>query len=365
MTAAARPSVLTVVVVEDSLVQRAHLVGVLEADGDIRVVGQASDAVEAIDLVAKLRPHVVTMDLQIPAGGGQYALEQIMAHTPTPVLVLSSTLASDLSAPAVEALVGGALVAVPKPARWTPALEKELRRTIRTIRNVPVVRHPRGRLRADPHPVAPPATTGRANGATPAPRAGSGSDSCIVAMAASTGGPPALATVLAGLANVAGPILIVQHIHPDFVQGLVSWMSRISPLPVVLARHGRQLSDGCVHIGPGGVHLRVGPDRSIQLVERPVTVHRPSADQLFESVARYAGANSVGVLLTGMGDDGAAGLAAMHRGGAHTIVQDKESCAVYGMPRAAKLLGAATQESPLTSIAEAIVRAAVGRRAAS
>ena len=135
-----------VVVVEDSLVQRAHLVAVLQADRDISVIGEATTAREAIEVVARLRPDVVTLDLHIPDGGGQYALEQIMANTPTPVLVLSSTVHDARSVPAVEALVGGALLAVPKPSTWTPEFEKELRRNVRTIRNVPVVRHIRGKL---------------------------------------------------------------------------------------------------------------------------------------------------------------------------------------------------------------------------
>jgi two-component system chemotaxis response regulator CheB len=234
---------------------------------------------------------------------------------------------------------------------------------VRTIRNVPVVRHLRGRLR--PTPPASDTTPRPAQPTRPSSREGSRHDSCVVAMAASTGGPPALATVLAGLRNVTGPVLIVQHIHPDFVGGLISWMARISPLPVVLARHGSPMLDGHVYIGPGDSHLRLGPGRTVHLTQTPVTVHRPSADQLFESVARHAGANSVGVLLTGMGDDGAAGLQMMHAEGAHTIVQDKDTSAVYGMPRAAKLLGAATQELPLGSIAEAIVRAGSTRRSTS
>ncbi len=348
---------IRVVVVEDSVVQRTHLVGVLEADGDITVVGQAATAVEAIGLVANLRPDVVTLDLQIPDGGGQYALEQIMANTPTPVLVLSASVHSDTSAPAVDALVGGALLALPKPMSWTPELEKDLRRHVRMIRNVPVIRHLRGRVR----PLARTVAAGKID--SPLPRTSGQSISCIVAIAASTGGPPALAKVLSGLGAVTAPILIVQHIHAEFVQGLIDWMTRISPLPVVLARSGEPLRAGCVHIGPGGRHLRVSSQLTVELVERPLTVHRPSADQLFESVADACGEHGVGVLLTGMGDDGAAGLASMHRRGAHTIVQDEATSAVYGMPRAAKRLGVVDQQLPLPSIADAIVRAAQRRSA--
>ncbi|MBA2280933.1 MAG: response regulator, partial [Acidimicrobiia bacterium] len=147
MTANGSGPTTRVVVVEDSLVQRANLVAVLEADGDMTVVGEAATALEAVTLVAALRPQVVTLDLNIPDGGGQYALEQIMARTPTPVLVLSSTVHDGASVPAVEALVGGALLAVPKPSRWTAAFETELRRSVRLIRTVPVIRHIRGSRR--------------------------------------------------------------------------------------------------------------------------------------------------------------------------------------------------------------------------
>jgi two-component system chemotaxis response regulator CheB len=355
-----------VVVVEDSLVQRANLVAVLEAEGDIVVVGEATTAPEATAMVAALRPDVVTLDLNIPGGGGQPALERIMAETPTPILVLSSTVHDGRSIPAVEALVGGALLAVPKPARWTPEFESSLRRDVRMIRKVPVIRH----LRASSlgRPATPPSTAA----AAPPRRVGAASatvapapTTCLVAMAASTGGPAALATVLGGLAGLQAPVLVVQHIHPDFVQGLVDWMRKVSPLPVELAHHGQVLRCGHIYIGPGGTHLRVGRDRRVELVDAPRTIHIPSADQLFESVAARAGSHSVGVLLTGMGEDGAAGLAAMHRSGAHTIVQDEATSAVYGMPRAAVRLGAADRQLPLPGVAAAVMTAVRAKRSVS
>ena len=355
MSSIERSAPARVVVVEDSLVQRANLIAVLEADGDITVVGEATTAVEAISMVTALRPDVVTLDLNIPAGGGQYALEQIMANTPTPILVLSATVHDGTSVPAIEALVGGALLAVPKPARWTPAFEGELRRSVRMIRTVPVIRHIRGALRSRPLDAAV---------TTPTATRTLGPGSCVVAIAASTGGPPALATVLRGLAQLTVPVLIVQHIHPDFVQGFIDWMSKVSPLPVVLAHDGQALRGGCIHVGPGGTHLRIGRGWRVELAQAPRSVHRPSADQLFESVAARAGANGVGVLLTGMGEDGAAGMAAMHRCGARTIAQDEATSAVYGMPRAAVRLGVVDQQLPLAAVADAIVRAVRSRSAA-
>ena len=152
-------------------------------------------------------------------------------------------------------------------------------------------------------------------------------------------------------------MLIVQHIHADFVPGLVEWMARVSPLQVTTAQHGQVLRGGCVYIAPGGHHLRVGPNYTIELGDSPATVHRPSADQLFESVAVRFGQGGVGVLLTGMGEDGAVGLGAMHRAKAHTIAQDQATSAVYGMPRAAQRLGVVDQQLPISAIAGAIRRA--------
>ena len=358
MSPTGRKAPARVVVVEDSLVQRAKLVAVLEADDDIRVVGEATTALEAIALVASLRPDVVTLDLNIPDGGGQYALEQIMANTPTPILVLSSTVSDESSAPAVEALVGGALLAVPKPTQWTAEFESELRRSVRTIRHVPVIRHMRGRLGR--LPMRPSRTSSQSRAPTSSGRVNR-AESCLVAIAASTGGPPALATVLEGLASLQAPVLIVQHIHSDFVKGLVEWMARVSPLEVVLAVHGQALRSGCVHIAPGGTHLRMTREWKIDLVDTPAAVHRPSADQLFESVALHARERGVGVILTGMGDDGAAGLGAMHRNGALTIAQDQATSAVFGMPRAAQRLGIVDQQLPLAGIAAAILRGAQSR----
>ena len=333
--------------------QRAHLVELLESGGDITVVGEAGTATEAIEVVGRLHPDVVTLDLHIPGGGGLHALEQIMAFNPTPVVVLSSTVEDDRSAPAIAALVAGALIAMPKPVRWTPELEKELRANVQVARSVPVIRHMRGRLR----PRTADATSTSAP-ADPGPGSRRSAKPPVVAIAASTGGPPALATVLSNLAGLQSPVLIVQHLHPDFVAGLVEWMKRVSSLPVLLAEHGQPARNGHVHVAPGGLHLRLGAGSRLELTERPASIHRPSADQLFSSVAETAGALAIGVILTGMGDDGAAGLASMHAAGAHTIAQDASTSAVYGMPRAAFRLGAVDRVLALPEIAAAILVAA-------
>lgn len=348
MARATRPAALRVVVVEDSLVQRTHLVRTLEADGDIVVVGEAENAGEAITLVASVRPDVVTLDLEIPGGGGQHVIEQVMGNSPTPILVLSASLTDRTSVPAVEALVAGAVDALPKPSTWKAADEATLRRAVRSLRGVTVLRHPRARLRRPP--VSGTGTRERPSAAAPNGRR-------VVAIAASTGGPPALAQVLSGLADLRAPVLVVQHIHADFVNGLVSWMARESGLPVRLAEHGAALERGTVYIAGAATHLRVGADRRIVLAGEPRTLHRPSADELFASVAEHVGSDGIGVVLTGMGDDGAAGLLALRRAGGTTIAQDEKSCAVYGMPRAAVRLGAVMEVVPLDGIVLAVKRA--------
>jgi two-component system chemotaxis response regulator CheB len=332
---------IRVVVVEDSLVQRAHLVSVLEADHDIQVVGQAASVVEALDRVELTRPDVITVDLHIPEGGGQLLIEQIMARTPTPILVLSATVQDDRSSTAVDALAGGALVALPKPARWQPSDEAELRRTVRNLNRVPVIHHPRASLRST------------------APRLDNGGPRrSIVAIAASAGGPAALATVLANLSGLTAPVLVVQHLHPDFTDGFAAWMNRVSALPVVVAQADQTVRPGHVYIAPGGLHMRLGPGLRVQLSTTPDTVHKPSADELFSSVAEHAGADAIGVILTGMGDDGAKGLLAISRSGGRTLGQVESSCAVFGMPRAAGELGAVDQFLDPEGIARAVRRLA-------
>jgi two-component system chemotaxis response regulator CheB len=329
---------VTVVVVENSASQRAQLVRLLQAEGDITVVGQASNATDAVSLIEHHRPNVVTVDLDIAEGGGQFVIEHVMANTPTPILVLSAAVQNEKSENAVQALVGGALVALPKPVKWTEKDESHIRRTIRSINRVPVIRHPRGRLRS------------------PVRKVDIRRGQRVVAIAASTGGPASLAKLLSDLAGLRAPVLIVQHLHRDFTEGLATWMARVSALPVEVARDQQELQAGRVYIAPGDVHLRLGGGRRVELSASPKTVHRPSADVLFNSVAEHAGPDGIGVILSGMGDDGARGLLAMHRQGASTLGQDELSCAVFGMPRAAARLGAVTDLMPPEAIAVALRR---------
>lgn len=332
---------IRVIVVAHAIQERNSLIRALEAEGDIRVVAQAVDSRDAIKAVQSVEADVVTLDLQLPDGGGQAVIEQVMAFNPKPILVVSGAVNGTDRQGAVDALVAGAVDALPKPSEWDDVAAQRLRDRVRLIRGVTVVRHVRGRLvprrSSEKKDVAP----------TPTP---------VVAIGASTGGPAALATVLGGLAGLKATVLIVQHIHPDFVEGLVRWMARASALPVELARDGERPRGGVAYIAPGGAHLTLGPTGRIVLDPEPATLHRPSADVLFSSLAKRGRVGAVGVLLTGIGDDGAKGLLELRKSGASTFAQDEATCAVFGMPAAAQRLGAVKGMLPLEKIAAAIMR---------
>jgi two-component system chemotaxis response regulator CheB len=329
------------VVVAESAAHRSALVRILQTDGDIVVVGQASAGAEAVHRVGELRPDIVVLDLDLADGQAVHAIAQIMARAPTPVLVLSRPEDDEHSAAVVDALAAGALDVVPQPVTWTAPAEAKLCRRVRLLRKVHVTKHPSSNGHGK---------TGR----EPSPEGSEGRH--VVAIAASTGGPGALATVLSGLAGLAAPVLVVQHLNPDFTAGLVEWMARASVLPVSLAEHGQTPRPGRVYIAPGETHLRLSAGFRLDLDPAPKTLHRPSADELLCSVAKNAGAAATGVVLTGMGDDGAKGLLAVHLRGGRTLAQDEESCAVFGMPAAARRLGAVTEMLPPAELARAICR---------
>ena len=340
-----RSPALRALVVHRSPESRRQLIEALQRDGDITVLDPAAGAADAVHRVQQDHPDVVVLDLQLVAGDGQEAVEQIMALAPTPILVLSVGSDDTHSPAAVAALRAGALEVLPTPAHWTAASEAGLRRSVRQLDKVVVIRHPRGGL------------------ARPAPRRDTAEKATpVVAVGASTGGPSALAVLLSGLAGLKAPVLVVQHLHADFTGGLLSWMSRASALPVEIAQHRHLLEPGHVYLAPGGVHLRLGPDHRVELASAPATLHRPSADQLFSSLAQHAGTGSIGVLMTGMGEDGALGLLEIHQKGGRTLAQDETSSAVFGMPRAAQRLGAVTDLLPLDRLAGAVCRAVAAVR---
>jgi two-component system chemotaxis response regulator CheB len=325
---------IRVLVVEDSPVARELLVYLLNSDPGIQVVGTANNGEEAVQAVASKRPDIITMDFHMPKLDGLGATRKIMAANPTPIVVVSGSSVASLAFKAIEA---GALAVVERPQGIGhpnhEATTAQLLQTVKLMAEVPVVRR---WIRREPQelPPAPPL----ARDAPPLARVR------IVAIGASTGGPPVLQKMLAALpADLPVPVLIVQHISPGFAEGLVEWLRETSALPVHLASHGVFALPGNVYLAPDGFHMSIGNDGRLSLTSEPaVNGHRPSVAHLFSSVAKAYGAQAVGVLLTGMGKDGAEELKLMKDAGAITIAQDKCSSIVHGMPGEAILLGGAT-----------------------
>jgi two-component system chemotaxis response regulator CheB len=317
-----------VLVCEDSRTYAAALRRTLEHDGDITVAAVCASAEEAIAALPRVKPDLVTMDIELPGMSGLEAVEQIMGSKPTPILVLSSHVGPQTKA-AAAALGAGALEALAKDdldlGRPDGPAAATFRRRVKLLARARVIRHPRSRLRARRTP--------------PAARRDS-RESSAVGIVASTGGPQALATVLQALpADYPVPVLVVQHISAGFIGGLVRWLDGAVPLPARLAEDGAKLARG-IWVAPEGAHLKLG--RSGRLVLDRVGdpgLHRPSGDVLLRSLADVAGAGAVAVVLTGMGRDGAAGAAKVREAGGLAIAQDEDSSAVFGMPKVASELG--------------------------
>ena len=371
---------VTVVLADDSSAQRRFLRAAVEAEPEFTVVGEARNGREAVALVARLHPTAVLLDLDLPGMSGMEAIERIMSVTPTPILVYGPHVTGSSSPCAVEALAAGAVDVLCEPGPevdGTPeAYAVALRRKLRVAARVRVITHPRSRLRTQGMSGAtgPPGATGSAAG-TRGARArqavepaehehGSGGSSVkLVAIGASTGGPQALLTLLGQLPrDLCQAVLVVQHMAEGFIPGLASWLDGLVPLPVTVGESGRRLAPGTVTIAPSGGNLLVQDDRLrvVCVPPEPGQFHVPGIDASFESIARALGPDSVGVLLTGMGRDGAAGLLAMRERGAMTLGQDEATSTVYGMPAAAFALSAVERQLPLDELAPAVL-GALGR----
>ncbi len=334
---------IRVLVVEDSRAQRDMLVGLLQTTGEFVVAGTASNGQEAIDATLRLRPDVVAMDIHLPVLDGYDATRQIMRRCPTPIVMVSGS-DGDVNRRSLEALAAGALAVVRKPASASHTNHQEERATflttLRLMAGVQVItRHP-PRVQA-PGPATAPSTS-----------------PLVLAIAASTGGPAAVQMLLSGLGKQFPlPILVAQHIASGFAPALAEWLNATVPLQVRLAEPEERLLPGHVYLAPDDYHLMVR-DR-LYAALRPVTPQDrfcPSADLLFESVAKSYGSRAIGLVLTGMGDDGTLGLRALRGAGAQTLAQDEASCVVYGMPRAAVAAGVITGVVPLNALADVILR---------
>jgi two-component system chemotaxis response regulator CheB len=342
---------LRVLVVDDSQVARRLLAQVLGRDAGLEIVGEASSGTEALWLAERLRPDVITMDVQMPGMDGLETTRRIMERHPAPIVVVSGGHDPGDLAQSVRALDAGALAALRKPRGPSdPGFVAEAAELVRTVKLMAEVKVFRRR------PGAVPAAGSRAGpvlgGADPATRRRAE----LVAVGASTGGPAALAAILRALpAAVPVPILVVQHITPGFDAALATWLDETTPPRVRLAADGQALGAGEVTIAPAGTHLGLSGAARVELSSTPpVTGHRPSATHLFASVARVYGPRALGVILTGMGGDGAAGLLALRRAGGTVLAQDEASCVVPGMPAAAIAAGAVDEVVPLENLAARI-----------
>jgi two-component system chemotaxis response regulator CheB len=338
---------IKVFIVEDSPVVRELLTYILSSDPDIKVIGTAGNGEEAVKAIRDKKPDIVTMDINMPKMDGFEATKIIMETTPTPIVIVSASWDPKEVEKTFRAIEVGALTAVRKPVGVThPDYEsqaKELIRTVKLMSEIKVIRR-RSKITLQKNIPAIPAVN------EPAPVI---TDIKVVAIGASTGGPLAIETILSGLPkDFRAPLLIVQHIAQGFVQGFANWLANSCRFPVRIAKQHEFPLPGHAYIAPDDVHMGVDAGGRIVLVKsEPENGLRPSVSYLFRSVAEVFGKNIVGVLLTGMGRDGAYELKMIKDKGAMTIAQDKESSVVHGMPGEAIRLGAAMHVLAPSSIA--------------
>jgi two-component system, chemotaxis family, protein-glutamate methylesterase/glutaminase len=335
---------IRVLIIEDSLVVRELLKHIIGADGRFQVVAAVESAEEGLAQLAMLAPDIISLDIRLPGMNGLDATLQIMAKRPTPIVVVAAQVDDDELNIAMNALRAGALSVVEKPVGVTneafEAMAAKLCTQLAIMSQVKVVRQGIDRgLRFGTTEVLPAAVDG------------AGSGYSMVGIVASTGGPQALVQVLSGLGTYPLPILLVQHITSSFLEGFVSWLSGVTPFEVRIARDGEIPEPGKVYVSSADRHLGLRRGRLTTIDSPAVCSQRPSGSVLFSAMAKDLGNRAVGVLLTGMGSDGAEGLLEMARAGGYTIAEDESTCVVYGMPAAAAKLGAAKEMLPLHAVA--------------
>lgn len=333
-------------IVDDSAAMRATLQRMLAADPDIEVVGTAPEPYAARELIKRLDPDVITLDVEMPGMDGLSFLDRIMRLRPMPV-VMCSTLTAKGAATTIQALRLGAVDYVTKPCGNPTDIARDAALLCAKVKAAA-----RARVQRAPAPPRAVASAGVTR-------------DVLIAIGSSTGGVEALFALLQALPADCPPVLIVQHMPAAFTRSFAERLNNDCAVKVVEATEGAPIERGTVYIAPGGerhMELQGGLNGRIRLrAGDPVRGHRPSVDVLFHSVAEL-GARAVGVILTGMGDDGARGLLAMRQAGARTLGQNRETCVVYGMPRAAFELGAVEKELGLSAMPEAILAACRGEK---
>lgn len=344
---------IRVLVVDDSAFMRKILSDLFAAEPDFEVVDVARNGRDAVDKVRRLRPDVVTMDVEMPVLDGISALEIIMRESPTPVVMVSS-LTREGAESTIRALEKGAVDFIAKTAGPISSIEYIRSEIISKCRTA---------ARANVRLLTPPQSPQSPPAAPPAyrPPAAAGNDERIVAIGTSTGGPRALQEILTRLpGNLPCPLVIVQHMPPGFTKSLSDRLNTLSALTVKEAQAGDVLGPGVAVVAPGDYHLTLERDGAKTVVrlnrEPPLGGHRPSVDPMMESVARIYGPRAIGVILTGMGHDGSRGLKAIKGRQGFTIAEDQSTTVVYGMPKSAIELGIVDKVVPLPAIAGEIVR---------
>ncbi|MBT0963558.1 protein-glutamate methylesterase/protein-glutamine glutaminase [Denitromonas iodatirespirans] len=335
---------IKVLICDDSAATRLLLRRMIDAQPDMRVVGMAADALAAREMIKTLNPDVLTLDVEMPRMNGLDFLERLMRLRPMPVVMVSAFTGKESEA-SIKALELGAVEVSGKPDGRNPAVlaayAEEICDKIRAAREAHVRR------------LSPP-SVGTASAGAPVASVGAAAGR-IICIGASTGGTEAIREVLVRLPRQCPPVLIVQHMPEMFTSAFAKRLDSLSQIHVKEAEHGERIMPGCAYLAPGHSHLLLKQRAVAYHCELsgadPVNRHRPSVDVLFHSAAAVAGKSALGVLLTGMGKDGAQGLLAMRRSGAWTIGQDQASCVVYGMPREAAMIGAVSEVAPLNEVA--------------
>ncbi len=338
---------INVLIVEDSLTTRKYLKHIIESDSGLRLVGEAKNGTEALALTARKRPNVIIMDIQMPGMNGYETTRTIMEKWPVPIVIHSALVSPDQTENIFQAMRAGAVAVSQKPAGIghpeSKALVEKLIRTIKLMAEVKVVRLHTSKQK--PRPARPPLPVKTAENQAYGPE--------LIAIGASTGGPSVLYEILSNLSkNHRTPIIVVQHISNGFLEGMLGWLSKQTHLKLIIAKTGEKIQNGCVYFAPEDHNIEITPSRSLLVhkISKTGGLKRPIS-HLFASAAKICGKNAIGVLLTGMGNDGAVGLREMKSRGALTIVQDRESAMVFGMPGEAIKLNAATYVLPPPEIA--------------
>jgi len=341
-------SKVRVLVVEDSAVVRELLTHLINSDPRLEVAAAVSSAEEALRILPRLRPDVISMDIRLPGMNGLEATQRVMADHPTPIVVVAASVHSEDLNIAMNALKAGALAVVEKPVGLThddyEAHAHRICTQLYIMSELPVIRQRGVQVSTTARPVAREVMV---------QRKGAGAEPYrLVGVAASTGGPNALVQLLQALGSEFPlPLAIVQHISPGFHGGFVQWLNGISPQSVQVAQHGAVPAAGVAYVAPPDRHLEVRGERFHLSDEPPIKLQRPAGTRLFQTMADSLGQQAIGVVLTGMGDDGAEGLVAMRAAGGYTIAEDATTTVVNGMPAAAVARGAILESLPLSEIA--------------